>query len=337
MLLLLLLIFLSNCTTGGRVGVFHFESTLLPTQFNVALQLENKGWVRSAQKAFFSDKNLSIEEGFSTLFEYKHLLGEFITANCPHIAPRTFTINETNIQEVYFNICSHSQAFAWILKPSLLNNGEGIKLLKKPVELIEHYKQNKRYSGPHVIQEYIHPPHLLNGHKYSLRMFVVLTNEKKVYLYRDGYFNICREPYDAADLTKRQTHMTNEHLSTDNQPNNYQIPTEQCETFSPVYDDIKKILKQLFDKFNQANRKTAFLNDMPSFVLFGVDFMLDENLRTFLLEINHGPCFPTSSQHPLYETLYTPFWEAITNQFVLPIACNTNRNIIESPLFEDLT
>ena len=47
--------------------------------------------------------------------------------------------------------------------------------------------------------------------------------------------------------------------------------------------------------------------------------MLDDQDKMWLLEVNHGPCFPIESHHPLQEILYQKFWQSMIDQFVLPI------------------
>lgn len=307
---------------GARVGVFHFQSLTSPTHFHLNQQLLALGWINSPEGPRFSERNINIKNEYSTLLEYKHQLGEIITTHCPDISPVTMTINDTNYANIYQSICEKNDGNAWILKPSLLNNGVGIKLLGSPEEVLSHYASSNRYSGEHVLQAYIHPPHLLNGHKYSIRMFVIINSDKSVYLYREGYFNICRAPYEKNDLTRLHAHLTNEHLERSRaEPNNYQIPTKQCETFSPVYEDIKAILQCFFQAYRlYLTDNICQLSDNRSFIILGADFMLDESLKTYLIEYNHGACFPISETHPLYKTLYQPFFKQLVSQFVIPIA-----------------
>lgn len=317
------------------MGVFHFESLTSPTQYNLSEHLKQRGWSEGYHNALFKDINLRFYEQFETLFEYKHLLSEFIGSNCANIAPIAYTLDETNVYDVYEKIKTLSQIPRWILKPSLLNNGEGLKLLDGAQDLLTHYAQKNRFMGKHIVQSYIDPPHLLNGHKYSLRFFVVVRSDKKAYLYREGYFNVCRSPYNREDISQLNTHLTNEHLSAgDGIPNNHQIPSAQCQPFEPVYQDILNILKQFFEPFNDFIKDTQALNHVPSFILLGADFMLDADLNTYLLEFNHGPCFPTSKHHPLFNTLYTPFFDSIIDDFVLPIAFSDKNHTPNNLHFE---
>ena len=48
-----------------------------------------------------------------------------------------------------------------------------------------------------LIQEYISKPHLLDGYKYDLRLYVVVTclNPLKVYLHKEGIVRICTHKY----------------------------------------------------------------------------------------------------------------------------------------------
>jgi len=77
----------------------------------------------------------------------------------------------------------------WILKPLGSSCGKGIKLINKKFI-------GKKIPG-YLISEYIQNPHLLMGHKYDLRIYVLVTNNDplKIYLFDNGLTRICTEPY----------------------------------------------------------------------------------------------------------------------------------------------
>ena len=64
-----------------------------------------------------------------------------------------------------------------------------------------------------LASKYIANPHLINGLKYDLRMYVLVTNFNplKVYLYNDGLVRFATEKYstDPRLLTKKYVHLTN--------------------------------------------------------------------------------------------------------------------------------
>lgn len=188
-----------------------------------------------------------------------------------------------------------------------------------------------------MLQQYVIQPHLLKGpqlgHKYSIRMFVVLTNTSGAYLYPQGYFNVGLHPYQSNDFRDIRSHLTNEHLKED-ELNVVQIPTRQYELFKPFYPAIKATISCVINGLKQLHPQ-AFINDNPStLAIFGFDFIVDSDLKVWLLEANHAPCFPVSEDHPLQKSVYYDFWQAIISSFVEPIALRETEYFNQYQLFD---
>lgn len=49
----------------------------------------------------------------------------------------------------------------------------------------------------YIASKYIHKPHLINGFKYDLRVYVMITSYDplKIYIYRDGLVRFATEKY----------------------------------------------------------------------------------------------------------------------------------------------
>ena len=64
-----------------------------------------------------------------------------------------------------------------------------------------------------MISEYIENPHLINGLKYDLRLYVLVTSfdPLKIYLFEDGLVRFATEEYSKTkkDLSKKFVHLTN--------------------------------------------------------------------------------------------------------------------------------
>jgi len=309
---------------------FYFRPSQSPTIVNLTKQLIVAGFEQSngIQQANFTDKNLELDEEVSQALEYKHLLAGLVNQYCPETTPLTYVINDNNHEKVIRTIEREHAKNPWILKPALLNNAEGIKLFSSVDEVYDHYASNQRYSGYHVLQQYLNKPHLLDGHKYTLRMFVVLTNFAGAYLYKDGYYNIAREKYDASDFSQLNTHLTNEHLNPNHEPNVVQMPTRGVPNFELIFEKIRVSVAKTLDALNQEKpQQLSSTEGSKALSFFGFDFMLDEDLRLWLLEVNHGPCFPVDVNHVLQKHLYDDFWRAVVSDFVIPLVEDKRDNM----------
>ena len=295
---------------------FYFSDISTPTlhQLRHYLLEHNALEVGEKESADFNISHLDYPE--MQALEFKHLLHASLNPNLSWLQPQTFYIDDLCWPRVISEIREQCLNHPWILKPSMLNNGQSIKIFTSVDEIAHHFQNPSRLGGPHVLQAYIDKPHLLkgpeHGHKYSIRMFMLMT-ESLAYLYPHGYFNIALKPYVSHDFHHLRAHLTNEHLEHDVY-NVVQVPTFQYALFQSFWPSIQKISSLIAHQFLQhevvdKNAKLAFL---------GVDFMVDASERVWLLEVNHGPCFPMTIQHPLYAKLYQPFWHAVVQEIVLP-------------------
>jgi tubulin--tyrosine ligase len=313
---------------------FHFQEKQSPTYANLHHHLKMAGWTSSRIPwlSHFSEKNFQFHSTAAETLEYKHLLAKLVASYCPDVMPESYYINDINwsavlsdIAEKYYlqnnRMLDHVPDIVWILKPALLNNGQHIRIFQQLSQIEEHYLGANRLGGDHVLQRYITQPHLLNGNKYSIRMFVILTNYAGTYLYPRGYFNVGLHSY-TSDYHDLKAHLTNEHLN-DVKSNVIQVPTEDfAYLFSPLFQKIKDIITAVIDGLQQHYPEafTCSWRNKRTLAIFGFDFMVDTDMRVWLLEANHGPCFPTHAAHPLQQKLYYPFWQDFIKDFVYPIA-----------------
>lgn len=314
---------------------FYLNALKSPTYYKVVEFLALRGWKPTPYKwrAHFSEDHFDFSIEISQCLEFKHLLSDFIQNYCPQVMPLTYSINDQNAFEILEKIKNKNRI--WILKPSLQNNGQNIKIFENLNEVKKHYSHCDRLGGEHVLQEYILNPHLLQGpkagHKYSLRLFVVMTNNSDAYLYPQGYFNVALNPYQVDDFQDQRSHLTNEHLQG-HSLNVVQISTSQYPVFKEFYPQIKRIL----DAIAKALEQHYSPQKERRLALFGFDFMVDSAMKVWLLEANHGPCFPIDPNHPLQKKVYEPFWHALIESFILPIGYNSQVTYVEDKGFEKL-
>lgn len=312
---------------------FCFKQRLSPTQQNLTRYLKERGWQarRFSWQADFNDENLEFDILAAEQLEFKHRLADLIADCSPELMPVSYCINDQTWPLVISEIADRfykqngfyvdkTTQLSWILKPALLNNGQNIHIFSTLSQIEAHFLSPKRMGGEQVLQRYLQDPDLLRGqHKYSIRLFVVLSNYGGSYLYPQGYFNVALHPYSRTDFSDLRSHLTNEHLD-DNQPSVVQIPSTRFAFFASIYPQIKANLVTIIAGLKARHPQAFICSKKARLAIFGFDFMLDKDKRLWLLEANHGPCFPVSDSHPLHSPLYFDFWQAFIDSFVQPIA-----------------
>jgi Tubulin-tyrosine ligase family len=329
---------------------YHFllKKAQSPTHYNLSRYLQEQGW-RSSRfnwQVNFSDENLQFHLKAAQTLEFKHLLAQLVEQYCPQVMPLTYCINDQNwpavlqrITNAYYlkqdyQLVDQIDDLVWILKPALLNNGKDIKIFQQISELERHFLSSNRLGGEHVLQQYLINPHLLRDkRKYSIRMFVVTTNYAGAYLYPYGYFNVSMYPYMAREFSDLRSHLTNEHLQEDTS-NVLQIPSQRFAWFTSIYPQIKEIVAVTIKGLQQLYPQAFVCDKQRTLAIFGFDFMIDNEGHLWLLEANHGPCFPISDAHPLQKYLYYEFWQALITSFVKPIALHAPVAEIQYELFQ---
>jgi len=103
----------------------------------------------------------------------------------------------------------------WISKPSASSRGRGIFIISNPNQI------NPKGLEPCVVSRYIDNPLLCFGHKFDLRLYVVVTSFEplRVYIYREGLARFASEVYSNKDIGSEQSkysHLTNYSINKNN-------------------------------------------------------------------------------------------------------------------------
>jgi len=174
----------------------------------------------------------------------------------------------------------------------------------------EEEKEEKIYNCTKIlIQKYIENPLLYKGRKCDIRIWVLLTHQMKVFLFKEGHLKTCSVEYDL-NSNNAFTHITNYSFQKYN--SNFQkfekgnevpfyefqkfIDKEYPEKNYKLKKDLMKQIKEIIsltmrsgkDKINKNGRSHQF-------EIFGYDFMLDSDFNVFLIEINTNPGLEISS------------------------------------------
>ena len=206
----------------------------------------------------------------------------------------------------------------WILKPANSSQGKGIRIIDdiKDVNIDE----------TSVIQRYITKPLLINGHKFDLRTYVLITSYEplRIYVFQEGLARFASEIYTTKiDKNNKYMHLTNYSINKKNENFVYNENSEQDDVgykwslgafcahlekagidmdllWSRIYDlIIKTILSGEHHVINAMKKMN--LGRSNYFQLLGFDVLVDSDLKPWVLEVNLSPSLATDS--PLDHTI----------------------------------
>ena len=277
----------------------------------------------------------------------------------------------------------------WVLKASNLNRGQCIRLIdskEKFHEIIKDWSQGINLKGINkgttenniqikinndnnqnkgdeipmseiyttekiIVQKYIEKPLCYYGRKCDMRVWVLLTQSMKVYIYKEGHLKTCSEKFDINNNKDAFIHITN--YSFQKHCLNFQKFELGNEV--PFYDFQKYLDKEYKDK--KVNVRDHIMNQVKyiveltmksvrekinpnkrnfCFEIFGYDFMMDVNLNVYLLEINTNPGLEISS--PWIKAIVPRMVDdalRLTIDEVFPTKYQFDKNIIHELNYED--
>lgn len=227
---------------------------------------------------------------------------------CPYtyLLPEDYSRFQTDREE--------NQKALWILKPAALSCGRGIKVLTSKS------KVSSKKTG-YVVSKYISNPHILNGFKYDLRIYVgvVSFDPLRIYIYKEGLVRFATEKYscDKKKIRKRYVHLTNFSVNknsskfvknvdaeADGQGSKWSLKALRAK-YEELGIDYEKVFAGIEDiviktcimvephVVNSINQGSKARNNC--FEVYGFDILVDELLKPWLLEVNVCPSLASSS------------------------------------------
>ena len=201
----------------------------------------------------------------------------------------------------------------WIVKPTASSRGRGIFILQNLSDL--------PLEDAAVISRYVADPLLIQGLKFDLRLYVLVTcfDPLKVYIYKEGLARFASSPFSTTeeDLQDPFKHLTN--YSINKHAQNY---VENCGANADNYGhkwslsalnkhlrctgvDVKTVWADIIDVIMKSlfavqpkivnKMKDLGLCRTNCFELYGFDILLDSKLMPWLLEVNLSPSMVAES------------------------------------------
>ncbi|CAD8134459.1 unnamed protein product [Paramecium octaurelia] len=206
----------------------------------------------------------------------------------------------------------------WIVKPGeFTNRGNGIIVCQNLNEI--HRIVSKRQNHPngkpftYLIQKYIEKPFLYNKRKFDIRCYFLITqlnNVIRAYWYEEGYLRTSSEEFDIKDVSNQYVHLTNDAIQKYSEAygkyeNGNKLSFAEFQRYldkwhnNDHFDFYKDLYPQLkvitLNAIKSVYHKIEPFKKNYNFEIFGLDFMIDEKFKPYLIEINTNPCLELSS------------------------------------------
>ncbi|MEW5301029.1 MAG: hypothetical protein WDW36_003912 [Sanguina aurantia] len=191
----------------------------------------------------------------------------------------------------------------WILKPVGLSRGRGIRIVSSLAEVEESAEE------PVVLQRYITSPLLMDGFKFDLRLYVLVTsfNPLEAWLHCEGFARFATLPFSLDQVSDRFVHLTNASVQKERAdigclPDflKHAVPhggskcslavlRSMLESRGPC--DWKSVWTSMTEAILGAlfAAQDAVPHSVNSFELFGFDLLLDSSMQAWLIEVNSLP------------------------------------------------
>ena len=211
-----------------------------------------------------------------------------------------------SMPEDYFKfqaVAAENPDWLWIQKPKNLSRGRGIEVVKHP----EMVPMNSEW----IIQRYLSEPHLWDGYKYVLRCYVVITSVEplRFYWFHEGFAKLTSEPYSNEDLDNPYRHLTNPDINEDNTDVDIPVVFHSFKTyrqwlkdqgaddeklFAEIHDLIALTVISARESMRTQSQKVD-ADTQGAYELIGLDCMVDNDLKPWILECNLSPSLETCS------------------------------------------
>ena len=253
-----------------------------------------------------------------------------------------------------FNNYTYNPKDVWLFKPTHNSFGYGIKI-------IDNYENlNKNVYKTFLISKYIINPMLINNKKFDMRAYILVTgmNPLKIYFYKDGYLKISVKNFtlDFKYINDNCVHITTSDINSncfggreykydtniyDENSNfwSFLYFERYCKNNGINYINIIEQMKDIFIKtFISLNSefiqlmKDKKLKDRNLFQIYGLDLMIDDNYKVYLLEVNRYPSMRKG--HAVADYIYENIISDTLNIVgVVPFAHDDSQELMDNNIY----
>ncbi|KFO73779.1 Tubulin polyglutamylase TTLL13, partial [Cuculus canorus] len=228
-----------------------------------------------------------------------------------NIFPRTWCLPADYGDFLAYRRTRKSRTF--ICKPDSGCQGRGIFITRNTEEI--------KYGERMICQQYISKPFLIDGFKFDMRVYVLVTScdPLRIFVYKEGLARFATMRYidpRSRNLGDICMHLTNYAINKHNENfiqddmtgSKRKLSTlnawmkDNSYNTTKLWEDIDDIIIKTLISAHPVvkhNYQSCFPNHATicaCFEILGFDILLDRQLKPWLLEVNHSPSFTTDSR-----------------------------------------
>ena len=284
----------------GENNLFFGSISLIPSDKNISKGSElNKyqkvGGYRRGRYFFLKNSLYKCYKHMKNLFheDYNYMPETYIYPEDRELIENKFKNYHLNLNDL------------WLIKPVNACKGYGIFIF---------HSLNKIKMKEYIITRYISNINLINGRKYDLRLYVLISslNPLRIYLYNEGLVRIAIEKFELGlnSVKNKYMHITNTGLNIKNEkfinPNNTNDENSNMWNlfmykrflrknniqWSDLLSKIKDIIIKSIISFNQQfieENNQLNLKSINFYKIIGIDILIKKDFNPLLIEMNYYP------------------------------------------------
>ena len=257
--------------------------------------LDDHGW-HPAGSSEIADFGMWCESGVGSRIAKCELFNGQITRLIDDKLCMFELLSEFNQQDLTLKVYSHltdyleylkstnSPVFCF-LKTTLGAGGTGVYVFNNLKDLIYKLMEDNHNQGQMIIQQGIQDVPLINGRKFKIRSYVLITKNWQTYVYKDSLLVLHDEIY-SPDSTSAAVQLS---------PNSG--TTAKLLADEPGLSGLDEQIQQIaYLTIKCLKLKSANMENSGSYHLFGYDFICDANYQAYLVETNGFPNIERADQ-----------------------------------------
>lgn len=309
---------MNNCSKKLTFNIQHYNEKIIGGTYQIPLMrslktIRKNNWINCCKDNLQNNdkiydyssncKNSRINNTIDEIFflDNKYDMAEFFNSTNYKYSPKTYLLPDKNSVSLIPKI--NNFLFLKTGDFSVYGNTEPMHKIEghsgKGVHVINGSKHNliknkMKDTKKYIIQEGVTNLLLNKKRKFDIRthiLFVKTSNSFQMFMWNKSYMRICADQYNPK-LSNESNHLTNVHRQHFKKGYDFiknQMFLSDIPEGNKINENIRKACKELYIII----LKNIVFNDdtKPSFWVVGFDFIIDNNLKPWLLEINHNPGF----------------------------------------------